>query len=260
MPGLIIGGQIVPVPGLTIINYLDDPRCALKMGKEMRTRTTRWIRAIGHHNTKNIETVLLPGAGKPVNLAQRLVDFWSLDSTKPAGAHTCVDCDGTVYCMADLMLMAAFHAGLWNEVSVGNEIYEDNKGHIYQVQLDAAVTLTVFLCHFFGIQRQCPPPGYPEIHRISDSDKRGKDCVGVFGHCHQWQAGKAYDPGKHLFKALVAAGFHTFNFNKCDDKEYWSAIQTKLGVSPDGVPGSDTRDALQAKGFEAGLYDWQTAL
>jgi hypothetical protein len=260
MPGLVIGGQEVLVPGLNIINYRDDPRCALKLGKEMRIRNTRWVRAIGHHNTKNIETTLLPGAGKPVSLAIRLVDFWSLDSTKPAGAHTCVDCDGTVYCMADLLLMAAYHAGLWNEVSVGNEIYEDSKGRIYQAQLDATVKLTEFLCQYFGIQRQCPPPGYPEIKRIADNIMRGKDCVGVFGHCHQWQAGKAHDPGRHLFEALIAAGFRTFDFNKLEDKEYWSDIQTKMGLQADGVPGPDTRDALHARGFEHGLYDFHTAV
>lgn len=259
MPGLIINGQEVQVPGLKIINFKDDPRCAIRLGKEMRPRTTRWIRAIGQHNTKNIETVLLPGAGKPVDLGKRLHDFWSLSTTKPAGAHLATDWDATIYCMCDLVTMAAYHAGLWNEVSIGIEMFEDGKGHIYQAQLDANVKLVIFLCEYFGIQKQCPPPGYPEIERLASSLKKGRDCVGVFGHCHQWQAGKAHDPGNHFFQALVDAGFKTFDFNADEDKKFWRKIQGALGLDPDGVPGPDTRDSLQAKGHEGGLYDsWTT--
>lgn len=261
--GLIINGERVLVPGLNVINYLDDHRCALFMGKNMRLRNTRWIRAIIHHNTKNVATVLLPGAGPSEDLGARLMRFWSLNTTKPAGAHTAVDWDGTVFCLADLMRMAAYHASMENEVSVGNEMFEDEKGHIYQVQLDANVKLTEFLCHYFGIQRQCPPSGYTaQINRLSNNlgHNCGVDMVGVFGHCHQNHPAKANDPGIHIFQALVDAGFHTFDFNHYEDKNYWKTIQDKLGVNKDGVPGPHTRDALHAHGFEAGLYDFVTAL
>jgi hypothetical protein len=255
--GLIINGEYVQVPGLNVINCVDDPRIALPMGKCMRLRHTRWIRAIGQHNTKNIEPVLVQGSGPGTDLGHRLEDFWSLDTTKPAGAHLAVDRDTTVYCMADLVKYATYHAGTWNEVSIGIEMFEDGQGHIYADQLYANIHLIEFLCMYFGIQRQTTTQ-VQQIKRIAEG--KGVDCVGVFGHCNQWYAGKSHDPGIEFFKALATAGFKQFNFNKHEDKEYWGNIQTQLGVSPDGVPGPATRDALQARGFEGGLYDWRTAL
>lgn len=256
MPGLIINGKAEQVPGLEIVNYKDHPELKLIPGEDMRERHTRWIRSICWHNTKNIATKLKPGKGPHTDLEHRITSWWAKDA-KHAGAHLCVDWDGSVGCLADLVQDAAYHASALNEVSIGGEIYEDNAGTIYQEQIDMAVKLTIWMCQRFGIQMQIPAPGYNSVFTRVESG--GENCVGVFGHCHQY-SGKPNDPGVHIFEALQKAGFKVFDFAQNEDIYYWYDIQKKLGVGIDGVPGPKTRDALQARGFPYGLYDYRTAL
>src|SRR4030042_3015787 len=108
MPGLIINQKEVAVPGLEIINYYDERKLKLIPGGDMRERHTRWIRSICWHNTKNIPTILKPGKGPHTDLEHRITNWWSKDA-KHAGAHLCVDWDGTVGCLADLLLDATYH-------------------------------------------------------------------------------------------------------------------------------------------------------
>jgi hypothetical protein len=229
----------------------------------MRSRCTRWIRSIVIHNTKNIPTVVKPGVGPTTNVGERVVHFWSTNP-KPAGAHIVVDHNAYIYCLTDLVKDAAYHAGSMNEVSIGIEIYEDSQGVVYSEQLSATVNLVIWLCKRFRIQMQMPLAlDNSEIPRIRAG---GKDCVGVFGHCHNDHKDKANDPGLDIFKFLAVAGFKEFNFSKCssvirtEDVVYWYNKQLRLGLNTDGIPGPETCDALQVKGFVNGLYDFKTAL
>lgn len=259
---LVIDGKDIKVPGVASIGYHEAPELKLIPGEDMRERHTRWIRSICWHNTKNIPTILKPGMGPNTDLEHRITQWWSKDA-KHAGAHLCVDWDTMVGCMADLLRDAAYHASALNEVSIGGELYEDNKGTVYAAQLETAVRLTIWMCQRFGIQMQIPDPAHNKV--IPRVEQGGTNCVGVFGHCHQY-SGKPNDPGVHIFEALKAAGFKVLDFSRKDpqglteDIRVWTEIQTKLGLKPDGVPGPQTRDALQARGFAYGLYDWKTAL
>jgi len=252
MPGLVIDNKEELVPGLEIINYHDQRLLKLKAGEDMRARHTRWIRSIVWHNTKNIATTQKDGIGPDTDLADRISRLWTKDPSH-AGAHLSVDWNGVVCCHADLLQDAAYHASSMNEVSIGGELYEDKNGVVYEGQMEVAARLTEWLCCRFGIQKQMPDPNFNgEIARIKAG---GKDCVGVFGHCHQY-GGKKNDPGIHIFLALLRAGFKVFNFNKNEDKDYWLFMQKALEIESDGIPGPSTCDALRAKGFSNGLYDW----
>jgi len=264
MPGLIIDGREEQVPGLKIINYKDDSKLKLVPGHSMRARYTRWIQCVGLHNTKNIQTSVVAGVGPSRNIGEAVVHFWSTSPT-PAGAHLIVDWDAMVYCLADLLQDAAYHMSAMNEVSIGIEIYEDSNGMVYEEQLKVVVALVKWLCQRFRIQMQMPIwNDNSEIPRIRSG---GKDCVGVFGHCHNNFKDKAHDPGFDIMRLLRDAGFRQFNFHPhaglspvdmFDDKSYWAGIQHKLGIGKDGVPGPKTCDALQALGFANGIYDFAT--
>lgn len=247
---MIIGGKEYLVPGVEIVNYRDVPRYKLRAGEDMRRRRTRWIRSFFWHNTKNRPTILRVGIGPETHLEDRISRLWSLDG-RHAGAHLAVDWDATVVCMADLLEDATYHAGQVNEVSIGGELYQDARGVVYSAQLAAAVAVTEYCCRFFGIQRQCPPPGARRV--IPRMLFGGRDCVGVFGHCHAY-AGKADDPGVHIFQALIDAGFMGLEFASGEDLNFWRLIQRQHGLDPDGVPGPGTCDTLQAAGYAYGLW------
>jgi len=253
MSGLIIGGKEYN-PGFFVVNYKDRPKVAIHWPEDMRRRVTKWIRNMVWHNTRNIATKLMPGIGKDTKLEDRIAEWWSL-SKEQVGAHGCVDWDTTVGQHADLLLYAAFHAGSINEVSTGWELFENNSGHIYEAQIEMAVRLTDFITMFFGIQRQIPTPEYYN-KVISRAERGGKDLVGVFGHCNQY-AGKPNDPGVHIFQALKKAGYREFDFEHGEDIAWWKSWQEKCPAypgKPDGIPGPMTVDALQARGYEGGIW------
>lgn len=252
-PGVVIGGRVEDVPTLNKVeNYKQRPMLKLQPGEDMRARHTRWVRAICLHNTKNIETKIAGKAmGRNTKLGDRIARLWATDG-RHAGAHLSVDWDGTVSCHADLLEDAAYHAGVFNDVSIGIEIYEDSKGKVYGGQLDVVVALVEWLCARFRIQRQMPLARYDgPIRRVVYG---GEDCVGVFGHCHQY-AGKQHDPGRSIFKRLASVGFHEFDFNARLDLMWWRQKQEVLGgLYCDGIPGPKTCDALQAGGCRNGLW------
>ncbi|MBU2634809.1 MAG: N-acetylmuramoyl-L-alanine amidase [Nanoarchaeota archaeon] len=265
MPGLIINKRAfqlawpvrlgskhpsgrMPMP--QIVNYYDLRGLKLRAPEDMRARRGRHVQSIGLHNTKAIETHVLPGRGPDTRLEHRITQWWSMDKVH-AGAHLCVDHDLTVGCLADLLLDAAYHASSMNELSIGIEIYEDTTGRVYQEQLEVVIVLVEWLCAFFGIQRQMPSADDDGV--VERIRKGGSTFHGVYGHCHQY-SGKQKDPGRDIFKALRAAGFQEFDFNKSEDLGFWAPIQRKLGVEADGIPGPITTDALRDAGYKDGLW------
>src|ERR1043165_69108 len=97
MPGLIIGGKEVDVPGVAIRNFKDDPKLALRVGRsdgpnDGRTRTAP-VTLVVLHTTKGIpggtdkrEQVILPGLGPDTKAEDRTATYWSTDPTQ-SGAH-----------------------------------------------------------------------------------------------------------------------------------------------------------------------------
>lgn len=256
MPGMIIGGEEVLIPGIPEeqqLNYKDEPKLKLKMGEDMRLRKTRWVRLIVGHNTKNRSTVVVPGRGPDTKLEKRIARLWATDG-RNAGAHASIDWDCTIACHCDFLLHAAYHAGVVNEVSVGFELYESSKGEVYHEQLKTAVIFTDFLTQVFQIQRQCAPSIDNRI--IPRALDGGRNLVGVIGHCHV-KGSKSNDPGKHYFEYLENVGYQVMNFRVDEDLHIWKNRQQKLGLAGkhmDGVPGPMTVDALQEAGYLDGLW------
>lgn len=250
--GVIIGGRVEFIPELEVLNYKQPGRRKLKLlaGEDMRHRRTRWVRSIVWHTTKGVPTCVRPGVGPSTALEERISRLWANDG-RHAGAHLSVDWDGTIGCHADLLDDAAYHAPGVNEVSIGIELYEDNKGHVYEAQLEAAVTLTDWLTARFGIQRQMPLRDTKS--KITRLARGGKDFVGVYGHRHVGRRGPG-DPGDDIFRYLAACGYQEFDIDAEKDKTFWRRKQVRLGITDDGVPGPITCDTLRSVGYRSVGY------
>lgn len=258
--GFIIGGRTVaPKRSLRVYNYRDDmPQLALRDGNDMRRRTTRWVRAIVLHTTKGLwPQVIKPGAGPCKNVGEKVAKFWTT-SPAHAGAHLVIDSDGTITCHCDLLYDAAYHAGIENEYSIGIEIFQEEDGSIYEVQLETAVLLTDELTEIFRIQRQVPMLSTTAVIPRLQYPLQLKDVVGVFGHRHFTSDRGRGDPGDPIFEALAAVGYEQFAFNGSgEDIDVWKKRQYDLGIPSlhcDGVPGPQTCDLLQANGHASGLW------
>lgn len=268
MPGYIANGQEVTVPGLTILNWRDQPGLRLRVGQigggnDGRRRHTRWIRQVILHTTKGIPggkdqraQQIRPGRGPDAGTELAVAKFWAT-SSKASGAHFVIDFDGSVGCLADVATEAAYHAGVVNDHSIGIEIYQGADAEIYQAQLVACRRLCDALTAQFGIQRQIHKPYTGPVRRL---ERGGKDCVGVFGHRDVTDSRGPGDPGDAIFHELLGAGYEAFDFGRATDRKEWigrqRALNETLGtdLDLDGIPGPATARALAAAGHPDGLY------
>lgn len=272
MPGLIIGGKEVQVPGVSIRNFKDEPQLALRVGRsdganDGGTRTQP-VTLVVLHTTKGIpggsdkrEQVIKPGFGPDTKAEDRTVTYWSTDPT-PSGAHLVFDHDGSVACLADLLNTCTFHAGQYevNLRSVGIEIYQGSNAEMYEGQLDVVRKVVDAITSFFGIQRQIP-----DYYRNNTPVPRlktlgGRDLVGVVGHRDvSDQRGKG-DPGDAIMEVLAKSGYERFDFFTEKDKAAWMSRQANLAsrlkrpLSIDGIPGPQTVTALKDLGYQDGLW------
>jgi hypothetical protein len=266
MPGLLVHGEEVQIPGLKIINYKDDPRLALKMGEDMRMRHTRWVRAVTAHTTKGKwPQTIKPGLGPDTNLEDRIARLWATDH-RHAGTCLSIDWNGDIGCHCDLILHAAYHAGIVNEVTASFELFQGGGPDwaLYEGQLEVAADLTIAVCKILRIQLQMPTVGqWAPIARMEHGG--GKNVVGVYAHSHVTSNRGRGDCGDHFFACLAKHGFEQFDFTKNEDLKAWKERQGALGCRHiDGIPGPETCDILQEQGCEAGLWafpskvEWET--
>lgn len=272
MPGLIIGGNEVQVPGVSIRNFKDDPSLALRVGRsdganDGGSRTLPVSLAV-LHTTKGIpggsdkrEQVIKPGYGPDTKAGERTATYWSTDPT-PSGAHIVVDHNGTAICLADLKTVCAYHAGQYdvNLRSVGIEIYQGSDAEMYEGQLDSVRKIVDVITSVFGIQRQIPDRYINNVPVPRLKNLGGKDLVGVIGHRDiSDQRGKG-DPGDAIMDVLAKNGYERFDFYNGSDLVAWKSRQAALNMNlknpltVDGIPGPKTVDALKAQGYQDGLW------
>jgi hypothetical protein len=263
--GFIIDGADEVVAGLACASWRDNaaiPR--LSVGGDSRVRSTRWVRGVVLHTTKGIPgghdhrpQVIRPGMGADRGDDVRVATFWSVEA-RPSGAHLVVDRDGSIVCLADLLLEAAYHAGPVNDVTIGVEIYQGSDAELYDGQLEVVVRLVDWLTRRFGIQRQIPLRygGHP-LTRLAAG---GRDLVGVYGHRDVTDRRGAGDPGDEVFRRLAEAGYERWDFEAKRDLVAWKARQGALAAEShqplalDGIPGSETRAALLVLERPQGLW------
>lgn len=255
---IILDGEKIPTPGLETISWLDDPRVPQATDGYPRTE---WIRAIVLHTVKGKLGRLLPGT-KPSTRAETYATYQAHTSRDVSWDYT-VDTDGTIVVSNDPIRRATWQAGAVNRFTLGIEMVQEGNGDVYQGQIGTVVKFLDLLTRELAkrkhpIQRQIPmtqdgKPVRGVIPRI-DNEAQALKVVGIYGHRNQTNQRGPGDPGDYIFEALLGAGYKGFDFNTNEDLVFWRDIQTRIGVTPDGVPGRATADALAARGHANGLW------
>lgn len=278
MSGLLIRGELVDVPGLTIVppaSHGGPSWAVLDPGDYAMRRTPRPHLIIDHTTGGLWPQPLLPGAG-PRGHAEQIARMWS-GRDRPAGdgpgkrihsgAPLLIDFDGSIVCLADLWYCAAYHAERANDVSVGVEHCTTSTGGIYQATLDASAALHVALCRLLHIPHQVHAGKYRNAPlarcetgaKTRDHDGRLQsscaDLYGILQHRDQTSERGRGDAGDLLIAAHVAAGAEPLDFARGEDIERGKARQRWLSargtpLAIDGCPGEHSLAAAEAQGFQ----------
>ena len=269
--GVVLDGKVVQVPGFWVQNVLDNPMLKLA-DNDVRPRNLRernWVHLIVMHSTGGIpggsdlrHQVILPGLGPSTHAGERVVGSWTHDPNRPGGAHLIVDFDGKIYCCADLITQAAYHAQAANGPSVGIEVVQGHdQVQMYQGQIDVAARFAVALCGLMPvpIQRQIPTvyKGQPIPRFVTEQQAIPSlgSVVGIVGHRDLTASRGLGDPGDAIMAALDVAGCERMDFGDYQDVAVWKQRQAALGLSVcDGIPGPATTKALAENNKPNGIW------
>lgn len=214
--GLIINGRRVPVPGVRIVSWLDDPRVP-RVTKVSRRRASA-VSAVVLHTSRGVVGVVRDGAGddgKALRLAR-----YQVTGSREASWHLTVGGAGTVYQQADLADDATWHASQANPWSVGIECAQSaDTPDLTRAQVDACVAVVRAICEALNIPRRVPVRAHdggaswsPESAPVKAWQPRkqggeSRAASGVIGHRNLTRNRGPGDPGDPLMLALLAAGF-----------------------------------------------------
>lgn len=220
--GLIVAGKRVPVPGVSVVTWQDDPKRAPRT-TDGKARDPDDVCAIVVHTSKGSRCKVREGS-RPSTMAERLALYQSR-TTRDVSWPVTVDSDGDVLQQCDAVSHLAWHCGSANGWTIGIELVQhEDSPDLYTVQINAAVSTVVALCDAHGIPKRVivNADGTPRVTPVKSllspraKDRAGKllggkgqQFEGVIGHCHlvpDHVRGPG-DPGPHVFAALLLAGF-----------------------------------------------------
>jgi hypothetical protein len=257
--GFVIDGKRYKIPGINVINFMDDSRYLLKMQGPKADGYVRgnkgWlVRNTCLHTTEGKRPVIIhPGVGPNIGMDDRVARSWTRSAVQ-AGAHIVIDFDGSVVQCADLLTHATYHAGAASGRSIGIEISQTRKGETWEVEYDVAVATCDFISLAFDMQRFYQHPY--DINEIARLHAGAGDVVGFYCHYHQTSNRGPGDCGPHMFERLHQAGYMPFNYNTGEDRKWGKHYQEfTLGFSKDevdGVLGPASVRAIRAKGIPYG--------
>lgn len=210
--GLIIDGVRVPVPGVSVTTWLDDPKRAPPI-TDGRSITKRPIAFVWHTSKGILCRAAAPDA-IPSTHAETLALYQSR-TTREVSWHLTVDTDGDVLQQADPARWQCWHAGGANAWSLGAELVQrDATGTLTAPQIRAAADVTDAVCLALAIPRRVlvGADGAPWVRQVKDlqSAKAGGRALtwaGVIGHVHLTTDRGPGDPGPLVFAELIARGY-----------------------------------------------------
>ena len=271
MPGLLIAGKLVAVPGVDVIAPGEHPLATLSP-RDGRPRS-RHPSMLTVHSTggKWPQPILYtPAPGRRMFETSK---FWANDPQHSA-AHIVVEGRRALN-IADVVRMECYHATSVNAYSVGIEMVTNADGSIHDDTLASTVAIVLVLCDELGIPLQLssrPWMANTIITRLK-YEVDAESCVGVFGHRENaWKFPgqlsaekrglypKGYadrgrgDPGDEIGVRLRAAGAMAFDFDRREDLAYWRKVQAALNaagerLAVDGICGQRTVAALRRRGL-----------
>lgn len=209
--GLIIGGRRVPVPGVRVVTWEDDPR--VPRAHHGEARDAEVVTGSIAHTSRGKRAGVTRATGSPAK-GLRVARYLGRRNKRKVSAHVVIAGDGTVYQMADLATWRANHAGTANGHTFGVEVAQDDDDpSLTRAQVAAFVAVMVAAHDAMGLAKVIPMERGE--HVVGDvrawlspkSGGEGMGFAGCAGHRNTSASRGEGDPGTPLMEALRVAGF-----------------------------------------------------
>ncbi len=269
-PGLLIDGNLVDVPGVTVIPPASQGGPAWnQLHPDDYAARRLSVNLIVLHTTGGRWPQPIIEEPRPGGHAREVLEMWSGadrggGDRVHSGAQITVDHDGTGCCSVDVVRCAAYHATAVNGRAIGLEMCTYPDGSITRACLRSAAAIVAVLCDRLGIPRQMPRGPYRNapLRRLESGGVQsdGADLVGVIGHRDQTAQRGYGDPGNAIWGELAALGFVGVDYDGREDielgkgRQRWlNAEHARLGLTwaplvVDGVLGAASRAAMRRVG------------
>lgn len=209
--GLIVGGRRVPVPGVRVVTWEDDPR--VPHAAHVAPRAAAAVTASIAHTSRGVDARVTRETGSPAK-GLKVARYLGRRNDRQVSAHLVVAGDGTVYQLADLATERTNHAGAVNGFTFGVEVAQDDGDPgLTRAQVDAFVGAMAVAHAALNIPRLVP---WANGNHVSadvlawfprSKGGGGRRFAGCVGHrCVSASRGRG-DPGDALMEALLGGGF-----------------------------------------------------
>lgn len=231
-----------------------------------RPRTRGWSSGLVLHTTSGTARKVQPGLIDSVR--DWIYSQYQTSTDREVSWHMTVDLDGSAIQQAGPEWMC-WHASQVNASTDGWELVEGAGGVLTQVQLDRVVELVDHWTWHTGIPRIIPyrggKPFAGMLTRALSAHGAGISLACVYGHRNVWRVGKETgrlcpyrgvgDPSDLPFLALERAGYKCLDVETGEDLAIFKALQSRMGLDPDGVWGLASRKAFWKEQGRALLAD-----
>jgi hypothetical protein len=209
--GLIVDGRRVPVPGVRVVTWEDDPRVPRAVHGAMRSASD--VSGSIVHTSRGKDARITRATGSPTK-GLKVARYLGRRNTREVSAHLVVAGDGTVYQVADLATWHCNHAGQVNGFTVGVEVAQDDGDpSLTEAQVKAFVAMMHVVHAALKIPMRVPMRGREHVSddvkpwlrkRDGGAEHRFAGCV---GHRNTSTSRGRGDPGDALMEALHQSGF-----------------------------------------------------
>lgn len=209
--GLIVNGTRVPVYGVRVVTWEDDPR--VPRAVHGGPRAAEDVTASIVHTSRGVVAKVARETGT-AEKGLKVARYLGRSNAREVSAHLVVAGDGTVYQLADLALWKANHAGQVNGFTFGVEIaQDDDDASLTRAQVRAFVAMMNVAHDALKIPKTIPMDGARHIgedvrawlrRSAGGEEQRFAGCA---GHRNTSTSRGLGDPGDAPMEALRVAGF-----------------------------------------------------
>ena len=216
--GILLGGKRIAVPGVNVVNFLDDPSVRTPDAHTNPRREPMTLIVLHTVDGR------LGGTHQCSGASSRDYTYAHYDATagRDASWDVTVDTDGSVIWQNDPLVRFTWNANQVNPRAMGFEMVQETDGTTYACQYEALARVVDVVTNAQKIPRFIPwyqgAPDRRVFARLSDAGGAGRGMAGIIGHRNVTHNRGPGDPGDGVYWALAEKGYVPVDYEAGQDR------------------------------------------